>query len=119
MAELSYGDVQRAVQDGLRNMQSGFQRLTSQVSQVSQGSQQAQLDNLQQGLQQLDAHITRLEQLMRRHDPLTEQMTMQLARDMQDLKARFTTVEKFCQDMSRYVQTKHEEELERKQYRSV
>lgn len=116
MAELSYGDVQRAVQDGLRNMQSGFQHLASQVS---RGSQQAQLDNLQQALQQIDAHITRLEQQTRRHDPLTEQMTTQLARDVQDLKSRFNTVERFCLDMSRYVQTKHEEELEKKQYRSV
>jgi len=116
MAELSYGDVQRAVRDGLQNMQSGFQHLASQVS---RGSQQAQMDNLQQNVQQLSANISRLEQQMRRHDPLTEQMTMQLARDLQDLKNRFATVEKFCQDMSRYVQSKHEEELEKKQYRSV
>lgn len=116
MAELSYGDVQRAVRDGLQNMQSGFQRLASQVS---RGSQQAQIDNLQQTVQQLSATITRLDQQMRRHDPYTEQMTTQLARDMQDLKTRFVIVEKFCQDMSRYVQSKHEEELERKQYRSV
>lgn len=115
MAELSYGDVQRAVQDGLRTMQSGFQNLASQVS---KGSQQSQLDNLQQAMQQLDAHITRLEQRTRRHDPLTEQMTQQLARDVQELKSRFNTVEKFCQDMSRYVQTKHEEESEKKQFRS-
>ena len=116
MAELSYGDVQRAVQDGLRNVQNGFQQLASQVS---KGSQQSQLDNLQQSMQQLDAHITRLEQQVRRHDPLSEQMTQQLARDVQDLKSRFNTVEKFCQDMSRYVQAKHEEELEEKRYRSA
>lgn len=116
MAELSYGDVQRAVRDGLQNVQSGFQNLASQVS---RGSQQSQIDNLQQSIQQLNSNISRLEQQMRRHDPLTEQMTMQLARDVQDLKGRFVVVEKFCQDMSRYVQTKHEEELEKKQYRSV
>lgn len=116
MAELSYGDVQRAVRDGLQNVQSGFQHLASQVS---RGSQQAQMDNLQQSIQQLNANISRLEQQMRRHDPLTEQMTMQISRDMQDLKARFVSVERFCQDMSKYVQSKHEEELERKQYRSV
>ena len=117
MAELSYGDVQRAVRDGLQNVQSGFQRLASQVSRGAQ--QQAQIDNLQQTIQQLNGTISRLEQQMRRHDPYTEQMTTQLARDVQDLKARFVTVEKFCQDMSKYVQSKHEEELERKQYRSV
>lgn len=116
MAELSYGDVQRAVREGLQNVQSGFQHLASQVS---RGSSQSQIDNLQQSLQQLNANISRLEQQMRRHDPYTEQMTTQLARDVQDLKVRFVTVEKFCQDMSKYVQTKHEEELERKQYRSV
>lgn len=116
MAELSYGDVQRAVREGLQNVQSGFQSLASQVS---RGSSQAQIDSLQQSIQQLNANISRLEQQMRRHDPITEQMTMQLARDVQDLRMRFNTVEKFCQDMSKYVQSKHEEELERKQYRSA
>lgn len=116
MAELSYSDVQRAVQDGLRNMQSGFQQLANQVS---RGSQQSQLDNLQQTMQQLDAHISRLEQQVSRTAPATTQTTAQLARDVQDLKSRFGVVEKFCQDMSRYVQAKHEEELEEKRYRSA
>lgn len=119
MAELSYGDVQRAVQDGLRNMQGGIQHLASQVSKSSSRSQQAQLDNIQASLQQLDAHITRLEQQTRRHDPYSEQMMAQMNRDIQDLRSRFNTVEKFCTDMSRYVQMKHEEDLEKKQYRSA
>ncbi len=117
MTELSYGDVQRAVQDGLRNMQADVQRLNSQVSQISQQSQL--IDRIQQTVQQLEAHVTRLSQETRRHDPISEQATAQAARDMQDLKTRFVVVEKFCQDMSRYVQSKLEEDQEDKQYRTV
>jgi hypothetical protein len=114
MADLSYSDVQRAVQDGLRNMQVDVQRLSGQMVTVSQQS-----DAIQQMVQQLYAQLARLERQSRGHNPRTELGTAQLARDVQELKIRFVIVERFCQDMSKYVQAQIDKELEDKQYRAA
>lgn len=117
MADLSYGDVQRAVQDGLRNMQADVARLSGQVSTISQQSQF--IDDIQALVQRLAGQLSRLEIQTRRHDPRSEQGTAQLARDVQDLKIRFAAVERFCQDMSKYVQTQVDKEAEDQQYRAA
>jgi len=117
MADLSYGDVQRAVQDGLRNVQADVARLSGQVSQISQ---QSQLINDTQALvRQLSGQLLRLERQSKLHDPRSEQGTAQLAKDVQDLKIRFVIVEKFCLDMSKYVQAQIDKEVEDQQYRAA
>lgn len=116
MAELNYYDVQRAVQDGLRNMQADVQRLQNQVSVISQQSQF--IDDIQQLVQQLFTQLARLERQTQGHNPRTELGTAQLARDVQELKIRFTAIERFCQDMSRYLQAQQAKELEDQQYRA-
>jgi len=116
MGDLNYGDVQRAVQDGLRNMQGDVQRLGNQVAIISQQSQF--IDDIQHAIQLMYAQLARLENQTRRHDPRSEQGTAQLTRDIQELKARLITVERFCLDMSKYVQLQIDKELEDKQYRA-
>ena len=117
MADLSYSDVQRAVQDGLRNMQSDVQRLQNQVSIISQQSQF--IDDIQAVVQQLYAQLSRIERQSQGHNPRTELGTAQLTRDVQELKARFTAIERFCLDMSKYMQAQRERELEDRQYRGA
>lgn len=117
MADLSYSDVQRAVQDGLRNMQADMARLSGQVSQISQQSQF--IDDIQALVQRLAGQLSRLEGQTRRHDPRTEMGTAQLAREIQDLKIRFAAVEKFCVDMSSYVERQREKEQEDQQFRAA
>lgn len=117
MADLSYGDVQRAVQDGLRNVQADVARLSNQVSTISQQSQL--IDDIQILVQRLAGQLSRLERQTRRHDPRSEQGTAQMAREIQDLKVRFATVEKFCLDMSKYVQAQIDKEAENQQYRAA
>lgn len=117
MADLSYGDVQRAVQDGLRNMQADVARLNAQVSTISQRSQF--LDDIQALVRQLSSQLSRLEGQTRRQDPRLQQGAIQLAKDVQDLKIRFVIVEKFCLDMSKYVQAQIDKELEDQQYRAT
>jgi len=116
MAELNYSDVQRAVQDGLRNMQGDVQRLSNQVAVISQQSQF--IDDIQHAIQLMYTQLARLEGQTRRHDPRSEQGTAQLTRDIQELKGRFVTVEKFCLDMSKYVQNQIDKEDEDRQYRA-
>jgi len=117
MADLSYGDVQRAVQDGLRNVQADVARLGTQVSAINQQSQL--IDDIHSLVQQLSNQLTRLEQRSMGHNPRTEMGTAQLSRDVQDLKTRFAAVEKFCVDMSKYVERQREKELEDQQYRAA
>lgn len=116
MAEMTYGDVQRAVQDGLRNVQADVQRLSNQVSSISQQSQL--IDDIQALAQRLSGQLARLERQSQGHNPRTEMGTAQLSRDVQDLKLRFVAIEKFCVDMSKYVERQREKELEDKQYRA-
>ncbi len=110
MADLSYQDVQRAVQDGTRNLQSDVQRLSNDMSSVVP---QAQLiDDLQRALQQLQSEI-------QRHDPRSEASMQQLVRDVQELKIRFEAVERFCREMSEYFRARAAAEREDNEYRGV
>lgn len=117
MADLTYSDVQRAVQDGLRNMQADIQRLSGQVSSISQQSQF--INETQTLVRQLSTQLARLERQTMGHNPRTEMGTAQLARDVQELKARFIIIERFCVDMSKYVERQQQKELEDQQYRAA
>lgn len=108
MAELTYQDVQRAIQDAVRSMQADIQRLTIDLTAVSQQAQR--IDDIQRSLQALQSEMSR-------HDPRSEQTMQQIARDIQDLKLRFEAVERFSRDMSDYFRARAEEEREDQQYR--
>lgn len=110
MAELSYQDVQRAVQDAMRQLQGDVQRLNTSITTISQQAQW--IDDIQRDLQALQTEVSR-------HDPRSEQTMQQLTRDIQELKQRFEVIEKFCRDMSDYFRTRAETEREDQQYRSA
>jgi ParB-like chromosome segregation protein Spo0J len=111
MADLTYQDMQRAVQDGIRSMQSDMQRLTNDVAGLSQRTPQ-RFDDMQRDIQQLQGELSR-------HDPRSEQTMQQISRDLQELKTRFEVVERFCREMSEYFRARNDEEREDKGYRSV
>lgn len=110
MADITYQDVQRAVQDGTRNLQADVQRMSHDISAVS--SQAQLIDDLQRALQQLQTEI-------QRHDPRSEASMQQLVRDVQELKIRFETVERFCREMSEYFRARAAAEREDNEYRGV
>lgn len=121
MAELNYGDVQRAVQDGLRNLQADVQRLSGHLGNVSY--QASRIDDiellvkdLQRSMQQMQNDISTMRHIgLSGIDPRIAQMTA----DIHELKLRFAAVEKFAGQMSAFIQAKYEEEQEDQQYRSA
>lgn len=111
MADLSYQDIQRAVQDGVRNMQSDTQRITSEVMN--------QAAKLSQRFDELQRDVTQMQSELSRHDPRSEQTTQQIMRDLQDLRMRFENVERFCREMSEYFRARNEADKEDQGYRGV
>jgi len=122
MADLSYNDVQRAVQDSMRNMQSDIQRLVNDSSNIAQ---QAQLiDDISRDVQELHRYLTQIQPnidtiLRNVTDANDDQRIMTMQNDIQELKNRFASVEKFAQQMSNYVQSRYEEEREDRAYRNA
>ncbi len=110
MAELNYQDLQRAAQDAVRGIQNDVSRLANDVATISARSHA--IEELQRTIQQLQGEI-------QRHDPRSEQVQLQIQRDIQELKVRFEVIEKFCRDMSQYFQARVEEEKEDDEYRRV
>ncbi len=119
MADLSYSDVQRAVQDGLGNVRNDLQRIVNDMGGVAQASQriddiEREVIELQRMVQNLQTNLTTM-----RPGGNVEQRIMTLANDVTELKHRFVAVEKFATQMSDYMRTRYDEEREDRQYRSA
>ncbi|HEX6258831.1 MAG TPA: hypothetical protein VFZ48_05100 [Candidatus Saccharimonadales bacterium] len=122
MSDLSYNDVQRAVQDGVRNVQSDVQRLVNDMSNVSQQAQliddiSRDVQELHRFMMQLQPKIDTIERSVT--DANDDQRIMSMQNDIQELKNRFSSIERFAQQMSNYMQARHDEEKEDRLYRNV
>jgi len=118
MAELSYGDVQRAVQESIRNLQLNVQRLTSNVGSVSIRADRIEgveiaLRDVQRGLITLQNTVAASSHGTAGRDP----RVTQLIHDVYELKTRFSAVERFAKQMSDYVQAKEESVEDEREYR--
>jgi cell shape-determining protein MreC len=103
MADLTYYDVQRAVQEALQSVRNDMSNIANQTQYI---------DDLQRTVQQLQSENMR-------HDPRSEQSMQLLQRDIQEMKVRIENIEKFCRDMSEYFRAKQESEREDQEYRSL
>ena len=120
MAELSYWDVQRAVQEGLRTLQDSVQRLTSNVGSVSTradhiGTIETTVREMQRTTQLMQQNLNTMRLGSGSGDPRIAQM----AHDIYELKVRFAAIERFIQQSNDYIQTKMSEEAEDNQYRNL
>lgn len=118
MADLNYTDVQRAVQEGLRNLQTDLQRLTNNLDLVER--QADRIDDIELVVRDIQRNLQLMTTSMGTMrggvvDPRISQMT----NDLHELKTRFAVIEKFAQQMSDYMQAKFQEEQEDRQYRSA
>jgi hypothetical protein len=119
MAELSYNDVQRAVQDSLRNLQVSVQRLTSNLGVVSSRSDHIEvietaIRDLQRTTQLMQANLNTM-----RVGVGADPRVSQLIHDMYELKLRFVTIERFIQQVGTYIQMKIDEESEEQQFHNT
>ena len=120
MAELSYGDVQRAVQEAIRNLQINVQRLSSNMGSVSIRTDR--IESLEIAIRDLQRSVVTLQNslLVAAKQPAgRDPRVTQLIHDIYELKVRFVVIERFAQQMSDYFQAKAAEENENRQYRSV
>jgi septation ring formation regulator EzrA len=121
MADLQYGDVQRAVQDGLKHMQNDLQKLTSDMQHATQQIQYTDetmrmVQDIQRLLQQFQPSIDNIHR--RVTDANGEQRLATIQSDIQELKNRFTSVERFAAQMSDYLRQRHEDDREDREYRN-
>ena len=110
MADLTYNDVQRAVQDAMRSLQNDMQRLNNTVSTI---------ENQAQYIDDVQREIQNLENATMRHDPRSELSMQHIQADIAEMKLRIANIEKFCGEMSSYFRSKQQIEREDQEYRSV
>lgn len=103
MADLTPQDVQRAVQDALHTLQNDLANVANQTQHI---------DDLQRAVQQIQNES-------QRHDPRSEQGIQILQKDIQEIKLRMDTIEKFCREMSEYFRARQDIEREDQEYRSL
>lgn len=101
MADLTQKDVARAVQDGLRNIQSDITRLSSAVSKVD--SQAQWIDDIQRAVQSNSQKMDRVTSNQTDLKRIVADVT-DLRREIQGVASRIANIERFCQDTSRYLQ---------------
>ncbi|HEX4662631.1 MAG TPA: hypothetical protein VH144_03375 [Candidatus Saccharimonadales bacterium] len=120
MAELSYSDTTRAAQEGTRDIWNLLQRLQQQVQQMGNVQQSVTQINyiyqqlLPDFLRQLQALNIQTDQITRKMlaSSNTDQRIITMQQDLNELKQRFNTFERFAQDMSNYFhqQTRRQEQ---------
>lgn len=109
MAELTQGDVQHAVQDGIRNLQSSVQRIANQTQQI---------EYLQRSIQAIQNEVATIERLQMQ-SANTDQRLLTVVNGIHELRIRMENIERFCGEMSAYMQAQYEAQLEDSQYRAA
>jgi hypothetical protein len=120
MAELSYRDVQRAVQESIRNLQETVQRLTSNMGSVT-STRADHIAYIEVAIRDLQ-NTTKLMQQNLNTMMITsnaDPRMAQLCRDVYELKVRFTNIERYIQQSGEYLQNKLAEEAEDQNYRNA
>lgn len=123
MAELSYNDVSRAASEGTRDIWNLLQRLQQQVQQMGNVQQMVMQVNTfyQQAVPDIQRQIklinVQLDQLNRRamNSSGTDQRVITLQQDINELKIRFASFERFAQDMSNYFHAEFERQQQEAQ----
>lgn len=109
MADLSQSDVQRAVQDGVRNLRSDIQRLQMQAQPI---------DDIYRQVQAIQKEVNNIERVQHQSSNV-DQRLIGVINDVHEMKLRIVNIERFCAEMSAYMREKHELEEEEDQYRAA
>lgn len=118
---LNYNDMQRAVQDGIRNVQNDLQRVSNTLMTIC--PQIERINDIELVLRELQRSTIAIQNTliaMRTgiSHPVDPRLA-QLASDVHELKVRFAVIEKFASQMSEYVQARYEDDQEDRQYRAA
>lgn len=123
MAELNRSDIQHAVQSALHDMRNDVSRVTRMVDGMSRVSQDVQ--DLSRRLMSLEQEVKQIQNTVantlgrpttRRYpDPYV----VGIANEINDLKIRFSSIEKFAAQMSEYIRRRDAQDLEERQYRTA
>ena len=123
MAELNRSDIQHAVQDALHDVRNDMSRVSRMVDGMSRVSQDVQ--DLSRRLMSLEQEVKQIQNTVantlgrpttRRYpDPYV----VGIANEINDLKIRFSSIEKFAAQMSEYIRRRDAQDLEERQYRTA
>ena len=121
MADISSADIQHAVQSALHGVRNDVSRISHIVDSMNRVGQDVK--DLSRRLSMLEKDINQIQNVVantlgrpttRRYpDPYVVAMVS----DIQELKARFSAIEKFAMQMSDYLRRHSEAENEDRQYR--
>lgn len=109
MSDLSYNDMQRAVQDGVRNVHSDVQRVVNDVNTIVsqvQGNDAVQrsLQDVQRAMQGIQSQVDIISQAVT--DQNSSAQINAIQSDTQELKNRLTTMEQSLQTITQYIADK-------------
>ena len=123
MAELNRSDIQHAVQSALHDVRNDVSRVSRMVDGMSRVSQDVQ--DLSRRLMSLEQEVKQIQNTVantlgrpttRRYpDPYV----VGIANEINDLKIRFSSIEKFAVQMSEYIRRRDAQDLEERQYRTA
>ncbi|HET7629899.1 MAG TPA: hypothetical protein VFK03_00840, partial [Candidatus Saccharimonadales bacterium] len=100
MAELSQGDIQKAVQAGVNSLHQDIARLSSQLQ---------ALPDLRQPLMSLQRDLRKVAYLQRQAAAL-DKRTFDLVSEIQELKLRISYIERYCAFIyAQYVETEEDQ----------
>ncbi len=124
MAEnISRSDIQHAVQSALHDVRNDVSRISSMVNNMSRVSQDVQdvsrrLMGLEQEVRQIQNTVANtLGRPTTRRYP--DPYVVGIANELNDLKIRFSAVEKFATQMGEYVRNRNDQDNEDRQYRTA
>ena len=123
MAELNRSDIQHAVQSALHDVRNDVSRVSRMVDSMSRVSQDVQ--DLSRRLMSLEQEVKQIQNTVantlgrpttRRYpDPYV----VGIANEINELKIRFSSIEKFAAQMSDYIRRRDAADLEDRQYRTA
>lgn len=109
MSDLTSGDVQRIVQDGLRDIRDNVQRIRDDVHRVEQRTNDLDMSQteIREMAQELHRVLPELDRLTKwaEHDRHETQEIAMLHRNSEDIKARVQNIERGVQQLTGYLQT--------------
>lgn len=123
MGDISRSDIQHAVQSALHDVRNDVSRISRMVDGMSRISQDVQdlsrrLITLEQEVRQIQNTVANtLGRPTTRRYP--DPYVVGIANEINDLKIRFSGIEKFAAQMSEYIRRRDAQDLEENQYRTA
>jgi hypothetical protein len=123
MGEISRSDIQHAVQSALHDVRNDVSRISRMVDSMSKVAQE--VHDVSRRLAALELEVRQIQNTVantlgrpttRRYpDPYV----VGIGNEVTELKLRFTSVERFAQQMGEYIRKRDEQDLQERQYRTV